>query len=93
MPYFALFYDVVDNFTARRTPYRAEHLKKVREAQGRGELILAGALEEPPGALLVFRSSDRATPEQFATADPYVTGGLVTRWHVRPWAVVTGHEA
>lgn len=93
MPYFALFYDVVDEFTTRRTAYRAGHLERVRDAQGRGELILAGALAEPPGALLVFRSADRSAPEQFAKADPYVTGGLVTRWWIRPWAVVSGNEA
>ena len=29
----------------------------------------------------------------FARADPYVVGGLVTRWHVREWTTVVGQFA
>jgi uncharacterized protein YciI len=92
MPYFALTYDVVGDFMERRTPYRPEHLQLARDAQARGELILAGALGDPPGALLVFKSADRSAAEAFATADPYVAAGLVTRWQVRPWTVVIGND-
>jgi uncharacterized protein YciI len=92
MPYFALTYDVVPDFIDRRTPFRPEHLRLARDAQARGELILAGALGEPPGALLVFKSADRSAVEAFANADPYVRAGLVTRWQVRPWTVVIGND-
>ena len=91
MAYYALFYEVVDNFVARRAPYREEHLRLAREAHRRGELVLAGALGDPADrALLVFRVAEPGTVEQFARRDPYVTNGLVTRWEVRPWAVVVG---
>jgi uncharacterized protein len=91
MGYYVLLYDVVDNFAARRTPHREQHLRLVHEANGRGELLLAGALGDPPDrALLVFRSPDRSTAESFARGDPYVREGLVRRWEVQPWAVVTG---
>ncbi len=93
MTYFALFYDVTDDFVERRTPFRPVHLKQVREAYASGELILGGALQEPVGALLVFKTDDRSVPERFARTDPYVINGLVTRWTVRPWNVVTGNEA
>jgi uncharacterized protein YciI len=57
----------------------------------RGELLLGGALGDPPDrALLVFRARDRAVVEDFARSDPYVVAGLVTRWQVRPWAVAIG---
>lgn len=93
MQYYALFYDVVDDFISRRTPYRDEHLRLVREAHRRGEILLAGALSEPADrALLVFRASERSVVDDFARNDPYVTNGLVTRWQVRPWAVVVGGE-
>jgi uncharacterized protein YciI len=93
MNYFALFYHVVDDFLTRRSEYRPEHLRLVREAHARGELVLAGALHDPPDqALLVFRAADRSVAEQFARADPYVTSGLVRRWEVRPWAVVVGPD-
>jgi uncharacterized protein YciI len=91
--YFALFYDVVDDFVSRRSAYRDEHLRLAREAHRRGELLLAGALTEPADrALLVFRASGRSAVEEFARNDPYVTSGLVTRWEVRSWAVVIGDD-
>jgi uncharacterized protein YciI len=92
MAYFALFYDVVDDFVNRRTPYRDVHLHLANEARARGELVLAGALSDPAGALIVFDCEDIATPESFARNDPYVTNGLVQRWKVRPWAVVVGNQ-
>ena len=92
MPYFALMYDVVDDFTNKRMPFRPAHLKEVREAQARGELVMAGALAEPAGALLVFRGADKSVAENFAKADPYVNEGLVQSWKVRPWTVVVGQD-
>lgn len=94
MKYFALFYDLVDDYITRRAPLREEHLALAREAHRRGELLMAGALSDPADrALLVFRVSDPARVEEFARRDPYVTHGLVTRWQVRPWTVVIGAEA
>jgi uncharacterized protein len=94
MPYFALFYEVVDGFPEKRTPFRQEHLKLVNEGHARGELLLAGALADPiDGALLVFRAEDRRVAEEFARRDPYVLNGLVPRWRVRAWNVVTGSTA
>jgi len=93
MPYFALFYEAVDDFIARRTPFREEHLRLAREAHARGELLLAGALADPPAtALLVFQSNGPEAAESFAYNDPYVKNGLVKRWKVRPWTVVVGNE-
>jgi uncharacterized protein YciI len=92
MPYFALIYDVVDDFTNKRTPFRPAHLKEVRESNARGELVMAGALGEPAGALLIFRGKDKSVAEQFATNDPYVKEGLVKSWRVRPWTVVVGQD-
>jgi uncharacterized protein len=93
MGYYALFYDVVDDFVARRAAYRDEHLRFVHEAHDRGELLLAGALAEPADeALLVFRTDDRSAVEAFARRDPYVASGLVTHWEVRPWTVVVGNQ-
>ncbi len=89
MAYFVLFYDVVDNFPAKRAPFRIEHLARVQEAVDRGELLLGGALAEPVDqALLVFRAADRTVAEDFARRDPYVVHGLVRRWTVRPWTQV-----
>ena len=92
MPYFALMYDVVDNFVDKRMPFRPAHLQEVKDASARGELVMAGALGEPAGALLIFRAADKSVAEQFALNDPYVKQGLVTAWRVRPWTVVIGQD-
>lgn len=92
--HFILFYDVVDNFVERRTPFRGAHLGAVRGAFDRGDLILAGALAEPAdGAVLVFRGTSAETAEGFARNDPYVKNGLVTSWRVRKWMTVIGDNA
>ena len=94
MPHFALMYNVVDRFAEKRTPFREAHLALVRAAQARGELVMAGALGDPPdGALLVFRGEAPEIAERFARAEPYVLQGLATQWQVRPWNVVVGGDA
>jgi uncharacterized protein YciI len=91
MKYFALTYDVVPGFAERRMAYREAHLERIRAAHDRGELMMAGAVGDPPdGALLVFRVLSGSVAEEFARTDPYVTEGLVTAWRVRPWNVVIG---
>ena len=93
MPYFALFYETVDDYVARRANFRAAHLELAREAHARGELLLAGALADPADrALLIFRAPDRDTVEAFARRDPYVINGLVHKWEVRAWTVVIGAD-
>ncbi|HEU5304179.1 MAG TPA: YciI-like protein [Gemmatimonadales bacterium] len=92
--HYLLFYDVVDDYVARRQPFRSAHLAHARPFVERGELLLGGALAEPvDGAVLLFRSDSERVPEAFALADPYVQHGLVTRWRVRPWTTVVGTMA
>ena len=92
MQYFAVIYYVVEDFVRLRSQYREEHLGLVKEANNRGELIMAGAFTDPTDrALFVFRASDKSVVENFVRSDPYVTNGLVTRWEVRPWNVVIGN--
>jgi uncharacterized protein len=91
MGYYLLEYVLIDDYLARRTAFREEHLTLAREAHRRGNLILAGALAEPPDrAVLIWRTSDRSLIERFADDDPYVRHGLVTSWTIRPWNVVIG---
>jgi uncharacterized protein YciI len=94
MPYFALMYEVVDDFVARRAPFRDEHLRLAADAHTRGDIVLAGALADPAdAALIIFRSANRSTAEEFARRDPYVANGLVRKWTVRLWTVVVGQQS
>jgi uncharacterized protein len=92
--HYLLIYDVVDDYIDRRAPLRAAHLAYARAAVARGELVLGGALANPPdGAVLLFRGDSPAAAEAFARADPYVTNGLVRNWRVREWTTVVGNDA
>jgi uncharacterized protein YciI len=90
--HYILFYDVVGDYVERRAPFRAEHLSLIRQAADRGEVVMAGALADPPdGAVLIFRGE--AAAQDFAQGDPYVKNGLVTAWRVRKWNTVVGDGA
>ncbi len=92
--HYLLIYDVVEDYVERRAPLRAEHIALARAAEARGELVLAGALANPPdSAVFLFRGDSPAAAERFAAADPYVANGLVTRWRVREWTTVVGKDA
>jgi uncharacterized protein len=92
MAYFALIYELVDDYLARRSAFREQHLKMANDLKTRGHVVLAGAFADPPDkALLIFEADDRAVPENFAKSDPYVLNGLVKRWEVRAWTVVVGN--
>ncbi|HEY6441829.1 MAG TPA: YciI-like protein [Candidatus Acidoferrales bacterium] len=89
MAYFAMIYDLVDDYMARRGAFREEHLKMAADAHTRGELMLGGAFADPPDkALMIFRADDSKVAESFARTDPYVLNGLVKHWEIRPWNVV-----
>jgi hypothetical protein len=89
--HYLLFYEVGDDYLARRAEFRDAHLEKAWAASERGELILGGALADPvDGAVLLFRGDSSEVAERFARVDPYVTSGLVKRWHVREWKTVAG---
>ena len=92
--HFLLLYAFTHDYIQRRAPYRGEHLRLAWEAQERGELVLAGALADPPDkAVLLFQGENDRAAREFATKDPYVTSGLVVQWSVRPWTTVVGATA
>jgi len=94
MKHFLLFYDVADDYLARRAEFREAHLAKAWAAHARGELVLGGALADPADtAVLLFEGESAQAAEAFARDDPYVLNGLVKRWRVREWKTVAGKGA
>lgn len=85
-----LEYLLADDYLARRTALRADHLALARAAHERGDLLLAGALPDPYDRALLVWTAPREVVERFVAEDPYVTEGLVTGWTIRPWNVVIG---
>jgi uncharacterized protein YciI len=92
--HFLLFYEAGPDYVERRPQFRAAHLALAWAAYERGEIVVAGPLADPvDSAVLMFAGEDRSVAEDFARADPYVTSGMVARWHVREWATVIGDLA
>lgn len=92
--HYLLFYEVAEDYVSRRGEFRQAHLAKAWQASDRGELVLGGALANPPdGAILLFKGNSPEVAERFAKADPYVINGLVRRWYVREWTTVAGRDA
>lgn len=92
--HFLLFYDLAPNYLERRATYREDHLALACKAQAAGDLVLAGALADPPDrAVFLFRADSPTPAESFVAADPYVKNGLVLSWQIRPWTTVVGTEA
>lgn len=89
--HFLLMYDVVDQYTEKRKPFRPAHFAHAQRAYDAGDLVLAGALDDPvDGAVFIFRTDRPEAAERFAEHDPYVLNGLVTSWRVRKWNTVLG---
>ena len=92
MPHYLLSYTIADDYLERRGAFRDAHLAAAWGAVEAGELLLGGAVGDPPeSALLVFTDPDAAAA--FAQADPYVANGLVSGWRVTPWTTVVGRDA
>ena len=92
--HYLLLYTLAPDYLERRAALRDEHLTLAWAAVDRGELVLGGALDAPVDlAVLLFQGDSPAVAEQFAAADPYVRGGLVQTWKVRPWTTVVGSGA
>ena len=94
MAHFVLTYELAADYLERRAAFRDAHLQGAWQAAAAGDLMLGGAVGDPPeSALLIFRGENASAAESFARADPYVTNGLVVSWKVRPWTTVVGEEA
>lgn len=86
--YYLLFYKFVENYKEARAPFRKEHLELAQKAKESGELMLAGALEDPPDeGMLVFKTDHKENVISFAKNDPYVINGVVKHWVISKWNV------
>jgi uncharacterized protein YciI len=83
-----LRYEYVEDMAERRGPHRDAHLALIDRYAADGRIAVAGAAGDPPSTgLIAFREAVDA--QAFRDEDPYVEAGLVTRWSVEPWTVVT----
>jgi uncharacterized protein len=63
------------------------HKARYTEFMQRGVLLALGPFSDGSGSIAVFTT--RAAAEEFASGDPFVLHGVVSRWQVREWREVT----
>ena len=63
------------------------HKARYTEFMQRGVLLSLGPFSDGSGSIAVFTTREAA--EEFASGDPFVRSGVVSRWQVREWREVT----
>lgn len=88
---YVLQYDYVADALEKRKPYRENHLALINSQAEKGNVVLAGAVGNPPtGGLLIFRNLTPNDIEQVAQKDPYVVNGVVEKYSIKPYIAVVG---
>ncbi len=87
----ALQYEYVADVLEKRKPYREAHLTHIGKQVESGNVVLGGAVGNPPtGALIILRNLSSNDVEQFVQHDPYVINGIVTKYTIKPYIAVVG---
>jgi uncharacterized protein len=91
---FLVEYHYVDDILRRRDPVRDRHREYLQAGYDRGELLFAGALQDPiERGVLILRTSSRGDALSWATADPVVQAGLVRHLQAHEVAVAYSRVA
>lgn len=91
--YYILFYEFIEGYLEKRTPFRQEHFNHLKEYIQSEKLRLAGAFADPAdSAALVFKVDEKDLIEDFVKNDPYYKNGLIINYKIREWTVVAGSD-
>jgi uncharacterized protein YciI len=83
--HYLLYYEKAADYQKTQKVHQEKHVDHVIRAMQRGDVLMAGSLDDPTdgSALLVFKTKENAA--QFAKDDPYVEHGIVSKWFIRGW--------
>jgi uncharacterized protein len=80
----------VPDILEKRTPYRPDHIKLAQGLQEEGVIVAFGAYNPPTGAAFIFSAENKQeVVESFVKKDPYMSAGLVTKYDIKEWAVMS----
>jgi len=86
IPHWLLQYSYVEDVVQKRKPFLREHLKLIGEFKAAGRFVMGGVLNDLSGATIIFKN--KVDADEFATRDPFVENGIVTKHEVKEWSVV-----
>ena len=92
MPVFAVHYRYLDDSVAGRDTHRPAHRAFLDTLlDGPVQLLASGPyVDEPAGALLIFRAESAAGVEATLDADPFAVQGFIVGRQVRSWSQSKG---
>ena len=82
---FVLLYESADDVAAKAPAVYPRHLARIREFQGRGEILMVGTFGDPQsqGAMGIFPTRESA--EAFTAGDPFRLEGVIKSYEIREW--------
>jgi uncharacterized protein YciI len=82
---YVLLYESADDVAAKAPAHFPAHLARIKEFQGRGEILLVGTFADPQrhGAMGVFPT--REAVESFVADDPFLVNGVIKSYEIREW--------
>ena len=92
---YLLKYEYIPEVLEKRGPYREGHLNLAKKMIAEDKCLSGGpsgepGVEVPSGALFVF--TDLESAQEYASNDPYVANGIVTKYTIEEWNVVLQKE-
>jgi uncharacterized protein len=86
MSHFVLEYRYADQDARARV--RPDHLAYMNRLHEEGRVVLAGAMADGLGAMVVIRADDEEAARQVVREDPYTAAGVSADATLREWNVV-----
>ncbi|MCG3112212.1 MAG: YciI family protein [Candidatus Manganitrophus sp. SB1] len=75
-----------------RKQLRPSHLERLEKLTAEKKLILAGPFGDKSGSLIVFEAGSLEEAVAWGEADPYVSGGVFSRYEIKPFTQVFPKE-
>ena len=85
MARFVLWGTYCENALEKRTPFRDEHLERLKLLQDQGTLIMLGPTEGSTHVFGIFEGTDIAQIRDLLEQDVYWREGIWTGLEVYPW--------
>jgi uncharacterized protein YciI len=82
---YVMTYRAVEDFMPLAQQHYPAHAERVQEFADRGDLLMVGTFDEPMDGAAMGVFTTREAAEEFIAGDPFVRGGVVASWTVRPW--------
>lgn len=86
MSHFVLEYRYADQDARARV--RPDHLAYINRMHEQGRVVLAGAMADGLGGMVVIRADDEEAARQVVRDDPYTAAGVSADATLREWNVV-----